>query len=124
MNPDLPVAVEQLAVNCVMVNTFCNPILYTITNRRFGRFVWRMMTNKFAKSGTGSLISTSARFQSSVQLQSSVVRAASGNKSAAVQDDIPLSSIRAFVRLKYFNFKPRFSLSSISFVVNLLNICL
>ena len=44
VNPDLQFVLEQVAVNCVLINT-CNPILYTTTNRRCGRFVWRMATS-------------------------------------------------------------------------------
>ena len=42
---ELPDEVEQVGVSCIMINSFCNPILYTMTNRRFGGFVWSMLTS-------------------------------------------------------------------------------
>ena len=42
---NLPDEVEQVGISCVMMNSFCNPILYTMTNKRFGRFVWNMVTS-------------------------------------------------------------------------------
>ena len=45
LDGNLPYQVEQVGVSCVMINSFCNPILYTMTNRRFGRFVWKMVTS-------------------------------------------------------------------------------
>jgi hypothetical protein len=44
VNSDIPSTVEQVALCCIMINSFCNPILYTMTNRRFGRFVWGIIT--------------------------------------------------------------------------------
>ena len=38
-NPDVPKAVELLSFHCIYINAFANPILYTLTNRRFGEYV-------------------------------------------------------------------------------------
>ena len=45
VNPDPPFVVEQVGITCIMINSFCNPILYTLTNKRFGSFVWRLMSH-------------------------------------------------------------------------------
>ena len=39
-----PDILEEIGFNAVMINSFSNPILYTITNKRFGSFVWQMLT--------------------------------------------------------------------------------
>ena len=54
LDKDLPYQVEQVGVSCVMINSFCNPILYTLTNKRFGRFVWNMITSVNVASSTVS----------------------------------------------------------------------
>lgn len=35
----VPWEMTSVALHCIQLNTFCNPILYTLTNRRFARFV-------------------------------------------------------------------------------------
>ena len=58
VNPDLPVAVEQTALSCIMVNSFCNPVLYTMTNRRFGNYVWSMIRSLTPGIGSDSITAT------------------------------------------------------------------
>ena len=54
-DPNPPFVVEQVGITCIMINSFCNPILYTMTNRRFGRFVWTMVRfDKRMRSGPDS----------------------------------------------------------------------
>lgn len=36
---ELPLAMELLALQAIQINTFVNPILYTFTNKRFGKYV-------------------------------------------------------------------------------------
>ena len=62
VNPDLPFAVEQLGISCIMINACFNPILYTMTNRRFGKFVWKMFIS--LAPGIGSDKSSSDPSQS------------------------------------------------------------
>ena len=38
-SPSVPPALDLLAFHCIFLNSFGNPILYTITNRRFGAYV-------------------------------------------------------------------------------------
>jgi hypothetical protein len=57
VNSDPPPAIEQVGISCIMINAFCNPILYTMTNRRFGSFVWGMITKTIPKLSTGSVSS-------------------------------------------------------------------
>ena len=50
----IPDITEQIGYNAIMINSFCNPILYTITNKRFGSFVWKMVNRGipiWSKSG-------------------------------------------------------------------------
>ena len=53
-DPKLPDEVEQVGISCIMINSFCNPILYTLTNKRFGRFVWNMVTSASVATSTVS----------------------------------------------------------------------
>ncbi|KAL5263721.1 hypothetical protein ACHWQZ_G008932 [Mnemiopsis leidyi] len=38
-SPSVPAALDLLAFHCIFLNSFGNPVLYTITNRRFGAYV-------------------------------------------------------------------------------------
>ena len=40
--PDVPSQFEILAFHCIYVNSFGNPILYSLTNKSFGRYVLRV----------------------------------------------------------------------------------
>lgn len=37
--PNMPAALDLLAFHCIFINSFGNPILYSITNKRFGSYV-------------------------------------------------------------------------------------
>ena len=62
VDPNAPFVVEQVGISTVMLNSFCNPILYTVTNRRFGMFVW----NTVGKIIPSRFTSTSVQGSSSV----------------------------------------------------------
>ena len=38
-SPDIPPSLDLLAFHCIFINSFGNPILYSITNKRFGEYV-------------------------------------------------------------------------------------
>ena len=38
-NPSIPSYLELVVLHCFLINAFVNPILYTLTNRRFGEYV-------------------------------------------------------------------------------------
>ena len=38
-SPSVPAALDLLAFHCIFLNAFGNPVLYTITNKRFGAYV-------------------------------------------------------------------------------------
>jgi hypothetical protein len=48
-NPNVPSIVEILAFHGIQLNTVCNPILYTMTNRRFGRYVKQLARSLVSK---------------------------------------------------------------------------
>ena len=39
VDSSVPLQVVHLAYACIQLNSFCNPILYTVTNKRFGKYV-------------------------------------------------------------------------------------
>ena len=39
VDSSVPLQVVHLAYACIQINSFCNPILYTVTNKRFGKYV-------------------------------------------------------------------------------------
>ena len=43
--PNMPAALDLLAFHCIFINSFGNPILYTVTNKRFGLFVRQLVLN-------------------------------------------------------------------------------
>ena len=45
--PDLPAQAEILAFKCIYINAFANPILYSLTNRRFGKYVKQVIRKMF-----------------------------------------------------------------------------
>ena len=46
-NPEIPQALDLLAFHCIYINSFGNPILYTLTNKRFGLYVSSLLYNVF-----------------------------------------------------------------------------
>jgi hypothetical protein len=46
-NPEVPQSLDLLAFHCIFLNAFGNPILYTLTNRRFGNYVRALLHNVF-----------------------------------------------------------------------------
>jgi hypothetical protein len=79
VNSDLPPAVEQVGQCCIMINAFCNPIIYTMTNRRFGSFVWRMITKRTPGFCTGSVSSVQTSRSCVADFDSSKSRIASNS---------------------------------------------
>lgn len=48
-NPTVSPVLDLLAFHCIFLNAFGNPILYTLTNRRFGVFVKNLLLNLVCK---------------------------------------------------------------------------
>jgi hypothetical protein len=46
-NPEIPQALDLLAFHCIYLNSFGNPILYTLTNKRFGTYVKDLLYRAF-----------------------------------------------------------------------------
>ena len=61
IDPNAPFAVEQVGMSTVMLNAFCNPILYTVTNRRFGKFVWSTVCLTSTTAQGSSYVNSSLR---------------------------------------------------------------
>ena len=54
--PKVPAQVEILAFTCIYINSFANPILYSLTNRRFGRYVKQVIRKMFCCKAVRDLI--------------------------------------------------------------------
>ena len=68
VDSNAPKVVEQIGISTVMLNAFCNPILYTITNKRFGKFVWKMVSGVIpSKSGVSTTAKKSSNADSSLK---------------------------------------------------------
>jgi hypothetical protein len=46
-DPEIPPALDLLSFHCVFINSFGNPILYTLTNKRFGNYVRGLLDKVF-----------------------------------------------------------------------------
>ena len=64
-SPSVPPAIDLLAFHCIFLNSFGNPILYTITNKRFGAYVKSVVLS--IVQITGSDESKSSRNSAMVQ---------------------------------------------------------
>ena len=49
-NLSTPLALDVMAVHCIFINSFANPILYSMTNKRFGSFLKGVLRNVFCGS--------------------------------------------------------------------------
>ena len=49
-NLSTPLALDLMAVHCIFINSFANPILYSMTNKRFGSFLKGVLRNIFCGS--------------------------------------------------------------------------
>ena len=49
-NLSTPLALDVMAVHCIFINSFANPILYSMTNKRFGSFLKGVLRNIFCGS--------------------------------------------------------------------------
>lgn len=52
-NPEISQTLDLLAFHCIYINAFANPILYTLTNRRFGNYVKDVLSTVFCHSNPG-----------------------------------------------------------------------
>ena len=62
-NPDISQSLDLLAFNCISINAFVNPILYTLTNKRFGMYVKNLLQGFFScgtKIDSGNNLGTSS----------------------------------------------------------------
>ena len=62
-NPDISQSLDLLAFNCMAINAFVNPILYTLTNKRFGMYVKNLLKGFFScgtKIDSGTNLGTSS----------------------------------------------------------------
>ena len=46
-NPEISQTLDLLAFHCIYINAFANPILYTLTNKRFGNYVKDILSRVF-----------------------------------------------------------------------------
>ena len=76
IDPDMPFVVEQFSQCCLMINSFCNPILYTMTNKRFGTFVWNMMRNSLPKKRAGNSSDNPTQSSSAVNNSGKIIESA------------------------------------------------
>ena len=49
-NLSTPLALYHMSINCIFINCFANPILYSVTNKRFGIFLKGVLRNIFCVS--------------------------------------------------------------------------
>jgi MFS family permease len=61
-SPSVPAALDLLAFHCIFINSFGNPILYTITNKRFGEYVKGLLMSVLCafKKDEGDSVNSSA----------------------------------------------------------------
>ena len=57
-NLSTPLALDLMSINCTFINSFANPILYSITNKRFGCFLKGLFRNTFCGSCSTSSTAT------------------------------------------------------------------
>ena len=50
-NPDISQSLDLMGIHCISINSFVNPILYTLTNKRFGMYVKNLLKG-FLSCGT------------------------------------------------------------------------
>ena len=53
-SPSVPPALDLLAFHCIFINSFGNPILYTLTNKRFKEYVTGVLMSVFRRGEKGA----------------------------------------------------------------------
>jgi hypothetical protein len=78
-NGNISATLDVLALNCVFLNAFGNPILYTLTNRRFGRYVKSQLCKVFSGRREGRMCRALSRISQASSSDTPAVTKASSS---------------------------------------------